>query len=71
MPGLLDPIKEHGVVGGLSQLAPQMIPGGWIGQAAGARSTDGFDIHDIFGALGDFKTDLSYIVPGIGDVKGA
>ncbi len=71
MPGLLDPIKEHGVAGGVARLAPQMIPGGWVGQAAGARSTDGFDVGDIFDALGDFKSDLSYILPGIGDVKGA
>ncbi len=70
--GLLDPIKEKGVLRGGLELAGMMVPGAITGSMAAERAkSDGtFTTEELFATLKDFAHEASFVTPGIGEVQG-
>ncbi len=68
---ILDPIKEKGVVEGGLDLFTNLMPGVASGRAAQMRDTDGFQLSDIFNALGGMAEEVAYYTPGLGELLGA
>ena len=70
-PGLLDPIREKGVLQGGLNLANMMIPGAWTGMGAAQRTADDtFSTQDLFATMKDFGTEVSFGTPVLGEAQG-
>ncbi len=70
--GLLDPIKERGVLRGGLDLAGMMVPGAWTGSMGAERAKSGgeFTTEELFATIKDFGTEASFVTPGLGEVQG-
>lgn len=70
--GLLDPIKQKGVLRGGLELAGMMVPGAITGSMAAerAKSDNAFTTEELFATLKDFAHEASFVTPGIGEVQG-
>ncbi len=66
-PGLLDSFKDQGVLGGLKQISPYLIPGVASGEQFAQKATDGISVRDVFSSLGDFGEEVAYGLPVAGD----
>ena len=66
-PGLLDVFKDKGIVGGLKQISPYLIPGVASGEQFAQKATDGVSVQDVFSSLGDFGQEVAYGLPVAGD----
>jgi hypothetical protein len=69
-PGFFDPIRQQGVLSGGVSLLGAMMPHAMIGEQIAQRATDGFQLKDVVGALGDFASVQAYAMPGIGEGLG-
>ena len=70
--GILDPIKQKGLVQGGLELAGMMVPGAFAGVLAAERTRDDgtFSTEDLFATLKDVGTEASFVTPGLGEIQG-
>ena len=69
-PGLLDPIRQQGVVQGGASLLSGMLPTTILAQQWAERTTDGYQLSDVVGGAGDFAKISAYTAPVLGEGMG-
>lgn len=72
-PSILDPFKEKGILGGLGEVAPLLVPGAAQGQAIAARRQQQggqVGLGDLFRALPGVALETLESTPGVGDAIG-